>query len=136
MKRWMGLLGICLAGLTLLSCSSGQQLISITVTPQTAVFGSPVPVGIPQNGIQLTATGNYSHPPATKDITSQVVWKSNIADVALVDATGKLTAGPGCGVAGITASFQTNDPTGNVVTGSMTATVDGPAADNCPTTPI
>ncbi len=41
MKRWLGLLGICLAGLMLLSCSSGQQLQSITVTPQSATFLDP-----------------------------------------------------------------------------------------------
>jgi hypothetical protein len=135
MNRLLGLLGVCFAGLTLLSCSSGQQLVSITVTPASAIFGSPVPVGVPQDGIQLMAVGNYAHPPAAKDLTGQVVWKSNIPDVAPVDATGKLTAGPNCGVAGITASFQTNDPTGNVVIGSMTATVDGTGA-NCPVLPI
>lgn len=136
MKKWFVLVGVCCITLSSLSCSSGQQLLTITVSPASAIFGSPVPAGIGQNGIQLTAIGTYVHPPATKDLTNQVTWKSAIPAVANVSSTGLLTAGPSCGVAGISASLLTNQPTGNVVIGTMTATVDGPADENCPTTQI
>lgn len=86
---------------------------------------------------QLTATGNYTHPPASKDITTQVTWTSSIAGVAVVDSSGQVSpAGIDCGVTNITASLKTNDPTGNIITGTMNVTVDGPVADNCPATPI
>jgi hypothetical protein len=136
MTKWVALLAVLAAESMVLACGSGQQLVSISVMPSAAIFGSPVPAGVPQTGIQLIAVGTYVHPPATKDLTSQVVWKSNITSVALVDAAGKLTAGPNCGVAGITATLQTESPAGNVVIGNATATVDGPADDNCPTTTI
>jgi len=121
------------AVLWLPSCGSNQQLLSINVTPATVIFGSTNPA----LHAQLTATGIYTHPPATKDITTQVTWSSSIAGVAVVDSTGQVSpAGADCGVAGITASLKTNNPTGNIVTGTMSVTVDGPAANNCPTTPI
>jgi hypothetical protein len=118
------------------SCGSSQQLLTITISPATAVFGAPVPAGIGQNGIQLQALGTYAHPPATKDLTDQVTWKSAIPAVAIVNSTGLLTAGPNCGVTGITATMLTNKPTGNIVQGTMTATVDGPSTENCPNAPL
>jgi hypothetical protein len=132
MKKWFSLVGLAAVSLLMAGCSSGQQLLSITISPASAVFGGP---GAGQ-GIQLTALGTYTHPPATKDLTSQVTWKSVIPTVANVSGTGLLTAGDNCGVTGITASLVTNQPTGNIVIGTMTATVDGPSSENCPTTPI
>ena len=112
------------------SCSSGQQLVAIQVTPTTVVFGAPDP----SLHVQLTAIGTYSHPPATKDITSQVTWTSSVTQVAQVNTAGVVSPTNFCGTAGVTATLKTNSPTGNIITGSTTITVDGPAADNCPTT--
>jgi len=135
-RKWLALIAIAAAALPIPGCGSSQQLLTITVSPTTATFGSAVPAGVGQNGIQLTALGTYAHPPATKDLTNQVTWTSSIPAVANVNATGLLTAGPNCGVAGISASLLTNQPTGNVVIGTMTATVNGPAAEGCPSTPV
>lgn len=112
-----------------LGCSSGQRLESITVTPATVVFGAPDPA----LKVQLTATGSYSHPPATKDITTQVTWSSAVTQVATVTSTGLVNPSTDCGVAGISATILTNAPTGNVVTGTTSVTVDGPFT-NCPST--
>ncbi|SPE45811.1 exported hypothetical protein [Candidatus Sulfotelmatobacter sp. SbA7] len=129
MKKWLGLLGVCFAGLGLLSCSSGQQLLSISITPSTETFLAPDPAG----NVQLRALGTYAHPPATKDLTGQVRWTSNTPQVAIVSNTGLLSpSGTGCGGAIISATFTTNDPTGNTVVGTMTVTVDNQADPICP----
>jgi hypothetical protein len=130
--KWLGILAILAAVLPSVDCSTGQQLVAINVTPATVVFGS----ASPSLSAQLTATGVYTHPPATKDITTQVTWTSDIKGVAVVNSSGVVSpAGVDCGVAGITASFKTNQPTGNLITGTMSVTVDGPTGSNCPTTP-
>lgn len=117
--KWLG--GFVVCGLAVaLGCSSGQQLESISVTPATVTFGAADPA----LKAQLTATGTYSHPPATKNITDQVTWTSDITQVAQVTSAGSVSpAGTNCGLAGITASLQTNMPTGNVVSGTMNVTV-------------
>jgi hypothetical protein len=130
-RNWFNLLLICSAALFIPSCGTGQQLVGIQVTPATVVFGSADPALF----AQLTAIGSYAHPPATKDITNQVTWTSNIVEVAQVTSTGKVSPNLDCGVAGITASLVTNSPTGNIITGTMSVTVDGPALSGCPTTP-
>src|SRR5580698_4831635 len=101
MKKWLGLVAIGLAGLTSLSCSSGQQLTGITITPGAVVFGATDPSLF----AQLTATGVYSHPPATKDITNQVTWASSVTLVAQVTSTGKVSPSTNCGVSTVMASF-------------------------------
>jgi hypothetical protein len=129
MKRWLGSIVVCFAGLTLLSCSSGQQLTSIAITPSAETFLSPDPSG----NVQLRALGTYTHPPATKDLTSQAVWASNTPQVAVVNSTGLLSpSGLGCGGAIISATVTTNNPTGNTVVGTMTVTVDNKADPICP----
>jgi len=124
---------VCSAALLLPCCGSNQRLLGINVTPTAITFGSSDPT----LNAQLTATGVYTHPPANKDITTQVTWSSSVAGVAVVNSSGKVSpTGSECGVTNITASLQTNDPTGNVVSGTMTVTVNGPATDGCPSTPI
>lgn len=121
---------IC-AGLMLIpSCGSKQRLVAINITPTAIVFGSESPA----LSAQLTALGQYSHPPATKDLTTQVTWSSSIPGVAVVSSSGVVSpAGTECGVATITATYDTNSPTGNLITGTIPVTVDGPVAP-CPTT--
>lgn len=126
-RNWFNLLLICSAALFVSGCGSGQQLVGISVTPASVVFGGTDPSLF----VQLTATGSYIHPPATKDITNQVTWTSSVVQVAQVTATGKVSPSTDCGVAGITASLLTNHPSGNVITGTTSVTVDG-TASNCP----
>jgi hypothetical protein len=126
-RNWFNLLLICSAALFVSSCGSGQQLVGISVTPASVVFGGTDPSLF----VQLTATGSYIHPPATKNITNQVTWTSSVVQVAQVTATGKVSPSTDCGVAGITASLLTNHPSGNVITGTTSVTVDG-TASNCP----
>lgn len=129
MKKWLGLLGIGFAGLTLLSCSSGQQLQSIAITPTAETFLTPDPTG----NVQLRALGTYTHPPATKDLTSQATWTSNTPQVAVVSSAGLLSpSGTGCGGAIISATFKTDNPTGNTIVGTMTVTVDDANDPICP----
>ena len=130
-RNWIKLLLICSTALFIPSCGTGQQLVGIQITPATVVFGS----ADPSLFAQLTAMGSYSHPPATKDITNQVTWTSNIVEVAQVTSAGKVSPNVDCGVTPISASLVTNSPSGNVITGTMSVTVDGPLASNCPTTP-
>jgi hypothetical protein len=128
-RNWFSLPLIWAAALFVTGCSSGQQLVGISVTPATVVFGGADPTLF----AQLTATGVYVHPPATKDITNQVTWTSNISEVAQVTSTGKVSPNVDCGVTPINASLVTNSPTGNVITGTMSVTVDG-TAPGCPNT--
>jgi hypothetical protein len=127
-RNWLKVLLICFATLVIPGCGSGQQLVGIQVTPATVVFGGTDP----NLFAQLTATGTYTHPPAMKDITTQVTWASSITQVAVVNSSGKVTPSTNCGVSSITASLTTNDPTGNVVSGTMSVTVDG-SNPGCPT---
>jgi hypothetical protein len=116
---------LCIVALP--SCGSKQKLVSITVNPTGGiVFGAADPALF----AQLTATGTYVHPPATKDITNEVTWTSDVTEVAVVSSTGRVTPNIACGVANVTASLQTSSPKGNVVSGTTTVTVDGPSP--CP----
>lgn len=138
MKRMWLVFGVSLAViLSQPGCSTGQQLVSIDVTPSAIIFGSACAPGDTNcGGVFLTATGTYTHPPATKNITTQVTWTSAIPEVVTVNSSGMLTAGAVCGVATVTASDTTDTPHDSVITGKATVTVDGPATDNCPTVPI
>jgi len=118
----------CVVGLS--SCGHDQQLVSIAVQPSSGFFLTPNSVGI----IQLTALGTYIHPPETKDITDKVTWASDVSGVVTVSPSGAVsTSGTGgCGIANVTATYVTNNPSGNVVTGSATITVHNTAIPICP----
>jgi Bacterial Ig-like domain (group 2) len=119
--------------ISLISCGHEQQLVSISIQPQTETFGaSNIPVSANTGAtVQLRAIGNYIHPPVSKDITNQVVWSSNTPQMVTVDAaTGLITVtGQACGDTLISATVTTNHSIGNVsstgalVTGNMTASV-------------
>jgi hypothetical protein len=129
-RKWLrvvSLLATLCCVVALPSCGNKQKLVSITVNPAAGiVFGSPDPALF----AQLTATGVYVHPPATKDITNQVTWASDVTLVALVSSSGIVTPNTACGVSNITASMKTSSPTGNIISGTTTVTVDGPTP--CP----
>ena len=135
-RKWFSIAALVLTALVLLSlssCARDQKLQGITITPPAVVYGSAVPTGVTQVPVQLTAYGAYIHPPETKDITTQVKWSVDIANVAIIDTSGHLTAGPDCGIANVSATVYTSGNTqGNVVVGFATITVDGPASLGCP----
>ena len=117
-----------------LSCARDQQLVSITIQPDTQTFGAsniPVPADAGLS-VQLRALGHYIHPPVTKDITGQVVWTTDDvqAQMVSVSPSGVLTAvGGACGNSLVFATVNTNYSSGNrpskgaIVTGQMTANV-------------
>lgn len=98
------LTGSLFLGLALLlaGCSS-PSLVSISISPTTEYFGGP---GLTA---QFTATGTYDegdHPKTTRDITSEVTWKSNAPAVATISSTGVATSGLGEGSTAITATMN------------------------------
>ena len=134
-RKWFSIAALIAAAITLFtvaSCGDPQELVSITVQPQTETFGATnIPVNLDAGlQVQLRALGNYIHPPVTKDITSQVTWSSNDTQMVTVTSGGLATAtGDACGGTLISATVQTNSDgsgvssSGAVVTGYMTANV-------------
>jgi len=134
-RKWFGFSALVLVASSLLSlsCARNQHLQAVNIVPSTVTYSSAVPQGVQQSPVKLTAYGSFIHPPETKDVTSEVTWTSDIPDVATVDSAGNLTAGAGCGVTNVSASFYTSGNTkGNVVVGFMSVTVKGPASLGCP----
>ena len=115
-RHFRALSFICLV-LFLAGCGSAG-LNSIAIAPSTQVLNS---VGAT---VQFTAIGTYvqgSHPPSTKDITSQVAWSSSNAAVATVSSSGLATA-VAPGNVTITASMN---GFGGVKSSTATVTVTG-----------
>lgn len=115
-----------------LSCGHEQQLVGITIQPDTENFGAAnIPVNLDAGlSVQLRALGQYIHPPVTKDITNQVTWASNTPDMVSVNSTGMITAtGGACGGTLISATVNTNHSIGNlsssgaIITSNMQANV-------------
>jgi hypothetical protein len=135
-RKWLGISVPAVIALVLLNtsgCARDQKLEAITVAPSAFTYFNPASPGVQQTPIPLTAYGSYIHPPETKDITRQVTWTSDNAAVADVSNAGQLTAGTVCGVANISATMYTSGNTsGNLVLGTMTATVQGPSSEGCP----
>jgi len=111
---------------SMLSCAHDQQLVSISVKPDTEDFGAADPA----LNVQLRALGSYIHPTVTKDITDQVTWASNTPGMVAVSSTGLLApVGFSCGSTLVSATVNTNKSAGNrsssgaIVTGYMTANV-------------
>jgi len=132
--KWLSAVGlVTIAGflLSLNGCAHDQQLVSMTIQPTTFTFLQPDPTA----QAQFTAIGTYIHPPATKDISSQVTWKSNVDQVAVVSSTGLVSPASSltCGTAQITATAnQSAGPGGNTVFAFATVTVNNPAVPGCP----
>jgi hypothetical protein len=131
-RLWLNLILVCSVAVILPSCGHDQQLVSIAIQPSAESFGSTSTPVIDDAGasVQLRALGTYTHPPVTKDITSQVTWASNTTSIATVSSTGLLVAtGDACGSTLVSATVTTNSSAGNIssqgalVTGYMTGTV-------------
>jgi hypothetical protein len=118
-----------LAVLFLPSCGFKRQLVSITLIPTTAnIIGTGVQV-------QFKATGNYIHPPDSRDITTSVAWLSAAPQIVSIDAAGLATSGDGCG-SGITISATAHsdphDSSSGIVVGTAAVSVTQPPPAVCP----
>jgi hypothetical protein len=93
-RHAVGLVAIIFLTLVSMSCGHDQSLSFIEVRPTgSTITGAGL-------DLQFTAIGHYNHPPTTKDITSQVVWKSSarqIIDFVTPGVPGLATSGFGCG---------------------------------------
>ncbi|MEO9160049.1 MAG: Ig-like domain-containing protein [Kofleriaceae bacterium] len=93
---------VALLALALAACAASAgppappELVTITLGPTDA------PALDPQATVQLTATGTYSDT-TTRDVTSLVTWTSDMAGVAMIDASGLVT-GVAEGTAHVTAT--------------------------------
>ena len=124
--RFPVLTTILLAGIVFsLSCARDQELVSITVQPNTETFGVPDPA----LHVQLRALGSYIHPPVTKDISNQVIWSSDSPQIVSITSGGVLApGGTACGNAVVSATVDTNKSgtrtaNGAIVTAFMNANV-------------
>ncbi|MFZ0758781.1 MAG: hypothetical protein WAM69_02425 [Candidatus Sulfotelmatobacter sp.] len=127
-RKWFSiaaLIAIAAFFLSLSSCGFNQHLVSINIPETGGTFGA-VDSSL---YFDFVAIGTYIHPPATKDITDQVTWRSDNPQVAQVSNTGVVSPNVGCGLANISASFY--DSPNDVVSNSVPITVNGPAADGC-----
>ena len=135
-RRYIGLaLGAVIsvgAALSLPSCGHDQKLVSIAVTPQTAIYPTPTSLYV-----NFTATGTYIHPPETRDITKQVTWGANVAELLVINDSGVAGRiapdGTDCGISDISATAsEGTGGAGNIVIGYATATVQNPQDPLCP----
>jgi|HubBroStandDraft_5_1064220.scaffolds.fasta_scaffold770980_1 hypothetical protein len=113
------------------SCGLPQQLDGISIQPATATFGSPSTA----LSVQLTAYGYYVHPSATKDVTSQVVWTTDVTGLVTVTSGGLVTpTGTACGIVNVTGSITNSPhtPKGQVYAGHATITIDDTSNTSCP----
>jgi hypothetical protein len=126
--KWFSIFALIAAAtffLSLSSCGFNQHLVSISIPESGGTFGGIGP-GI---YFDFTAIGTYVHPPATKDITDSVTWKSDNPQVVQVSNTGVVSPNVACGLANISASFY--DSPNYVVSNAVPVTVNGPSADGC-----
>ncbi|MGA7633939.1 MAG: hypothetical protein WCB11_24505 [Terriglobales bacterium] len=119
--------------LSLPSCGHPQKLVSLQVTPSSAIYPTP------QAGqVVFSAIGTYIHPPATKDITAEVTWTTDVPELLTLNYQGVPGAvAPngqgGCGIADVIATAP--EGTGgaeNIVPGYANVTVNNPAVLTCP----
>src|SRR5580700_45890 len=95
-RKWFSVAALVIIAIWLLSvasCGSSHQLVSISIQPGTETFGAAnIPV-IDDAGaqVQLVAMGTYVRPPVTKDITNEVTWFSNTPQMVTVNSTGLIT---------------------------------------------
>ena len=114
---------VTLASVFSLSCGNKQQLVSITVQPDKVTF-----LGIGATS-QLTALGNYIHPPATKDITNLVTWSTDSPTEVTVN-NGLVTAINVCGGGNVIAT--SGSPGSSVVRGTANVVIEFEGGTGCP----
>jgi hypothetical protein len=114
---------VALASLFSLSCGNKQELVSLTVQPDKVTF-----LGIGATA-QLTALGNYIHPPATEDITNLVTWSTDSPTEVTVK-NGLVTAINVCGGGNVIAT--SGSPGNSVVRGSANVVIEFEGGSGCP----
>lgn len=126
-RKWFSIAALVAAAfLELPSCGFNQHLVSIEIQPSGgATFGA----ADPSLFVDFTATGTYEHPPATKDLTNQVTWKSDTPQVATVTSGGVVSPNTNCGSANVFATFY--DSPNLVTSNAAHIVVDGPASLGC-----
>ena len=125
MKCFLGA-ALALTATSWWSCGQDHKLVAIEVQPSAGFnFASPNPAA---QG-DFTAIGTFVHPPGTADITSQVVWKTDIPQLLTIDKGVVSPTGAGCGVADVSASLNSG---GNLVVGYSTVTVSDSTNALCP----
>ena len=122
----MGALAMAGALLSLPNCGHERKLVFITISPPGTTFATPDPAA----QTVFTALGSYIHPPDTRDITSQVAWKTDVPQLVQING-GVVSPQPGnvCGIANISASMNEK---GNLVIGYATVTVNDLTRPSCP----
>lgn len=123
------------ASLSLPSCGHDQKLVSIAVTPTTAIY--PSPEALP---VDFKAAGTYIHPPETKDITAQVTWTTDVTELLTFTYMGPVVgeavspANGNCGIAAVWASAPegTGGGANIVISAPSSVTVNNTAKPLCP----
>ena len=126
-----GVLVTVAAVLSLPSCGHDQKLTSLTIQPQAFTFLTPDTSATEQ----FTAIATYIHPPATKDISSQVKWSVDAGNIVNISQSGVVSpfGQGGCGGVDITATAPAGTGgASNVLLATATATVDDPSNILCP----
>lgn len=123
------------AALSLPSCGHDEKLVSIAVTPTTAIYPSP-----DSSAVDFRAYGTYIHPPSTKDISGQVTWTTDVTEL-LTFTYGGASVGEevapshgNCGIAGVwaTAPEGTGGASNLIVSQASTVTVQNQNNPLCP----
>jgi hypothetical protein len=136
-RRYIGLaMGTVIAvgaALSLPSCGHDQKLVSIAVQPQSFTFLS----NLKGSTTNYKAYGTYIHPPAQKDITTEVTWSADVPEVVTITsgttAGGIATTQGSCGISDISATAS--EGTGgasNIIVGYGSMTVNDPTNPICP----
>jgi uncharacterized protein YjdB len=110
-------------GTTTLTITSGSLtatgLVNVVAPVLQTIVVTPAGPSLGQGTtLQLTATGTYSNG-LSKDITSSVIWNTNLPGIASVNSSSGLATGVAAGSATITGTFG--------ITGSTTVTVTATA---------
>jgi hypothetical protein len=110
-------------------CARETRLTQITLQPGAETFLNPNP----NLQVHFTALGTFIHPPATRDISAEVTWKTDTPQLISVAGGIVSPTGAGCGVATVTAT--SNKDTGgskNILVGNASVTVNDPSNPDCP----
>jgi len=120
------------AVLSLPSCGHDQKLVSIAVSPSSYTFLE----NVQGETTNFTAYGTYIHPPATKDITTQVTWGVDVNWLTIASgptAGGTVTVQGTCGISDVSATApEGTGGSSNIVVGYGSVTVNDPTNPICP----